>query len=107
MKVANDCQRFEPAWAFVQYGWLSFLDLAAVFILLVLEVSWLPTAAGTAVVFLFIVLMLSFAKQFARRRSITASITDKRLELMAQVRIAPLTRKNYFCSEPKRLPVQH
>jgi len=96
--VANDCNRFELAWPYVHFGWSSFIDLVAVFVLLVHFAGIVPTLGGLAVVGCFIMLMLAFAKRFALQRSITAGITDRRMELTSQVLEAMMSVK-IFCWE--------
>lgn len=93
--ASNDCQRFDLALPFVQFGWAAIMDILSVAVLLVLDVGWIAAASGLAVVLLFTVLMMSFGKYLLRRRKITAGITDKRLKLTSEILSAVMSIKIY------------
>eukprot|EP00930_Biecheleria_cincta_P035251 TRINITY_DN24254_c0_g1_i1.p1 TRINITY_DN24254_c0_g1~~TRINITY_DN24254_c0_g1_i1.p1 ORF type:complete len:1145 (-),score=169.55 TRINITY_DN24254_c0_g1_i1:291-3725(-) len=93
--ASNDCQRFDLALPFVQFGWAAIMDILAVAALLVLDVGWIPAASGLAVVLLFTAIMTSLGKYLLRRRQITAGITDKRLKLTSEILSAVMSIKIY------------
>jgi ATP-binding cassette, subfamily C (CFTR/MRP), member 4 len=83
--VSNDTMRFDNFFPRLHFGWSGPMDLVIVFTILVLKVGWLATFAGTSIVFLSVPVSLYFGKQLARRRSITAGWTDKRVRMTTEL----------------------
>jgi len=77
--------RFDNFFPRLHFGWSGPMDLVIVFTILVLKVGWLATFAGTSIVFLSVPVSLYFGKQLARRRSITAGWTDKRVRMTTEL----------------------
>jgi len=93
--LSNDCQRFDmaaPAWHF---GWLPIVDIAAVSVFLILEVGLLASLCGLGVTLIITAVMTELGRHFARRRKITARITDERLKLTIEVIQAIMSVKVY------------
>jgi ATP-binding cassette subfamily C (CFTR/MRP) protein 4 len=93
--VSNDVQRFDQAIPALHFGWSAILDIFAVGGLLVMEVGWLASLCSISVVFLIAAIMTQFARRFAARRKITASITDSRMKLTSEVISAIMSVKVY------------
>jgi len=96
--VSNDVQRFDNGIPFLHFGWSAFLDALVIGALLVLEVGWVATLCGFGVIVLFVAVMIQFGHRFAKKRKITAEITDARMKLTAEM-VGAIMSIKIFCWE--------
>jgi ATP-binding cassette subfamily C (CFTR/MRP) protein 4 len=82
--ASNDVQRFDLAFLFLHFLWISPLHLAAFTFLVYREVGW-PAFLALAFVILQIPLQVFLARLFGRLRLKSAQVTDKRVRIMNEV----------------------
>jgi len=82
--ASNDVQRFDLAFSFVQYLWITPLNLAVFTYLVYMEVGWSAFLA-TGFILLQIPLLICLARLFAHLRFKSARVTDKRVRIMNEV----------------------
>lgn len=82
--ASNDIERFQKVGMYTHYLWLGPAVAVAVLLLLWREIG--PSAlAGCALIALLIPVQSNFSRKFARLRKQTATVTDERVKLTAQV----------------------
>ena len=87
--IASDVMRFDSIMPFLHFSYNSVVVFLLLCGLMVIEVGWAPTAAGGSTMVVLIMIQLYFSRQFARRRGITAKITDQRVRLTNEVKAHP------------------
>ena len=83
--VSNDVFRFELWGVFAVFIWETYLELIAIFLILVYLLGIFPALAGVGTSLLLIPLQLYIAKQFAQERTHTAQETDNRVRHTSEV----------------------
>jgi ATP-binding cassette subfamily C (CFTR/MRP) protein 4 len=82
--ASNDVQRFDLAFLFIHFLWISPLHLAVFTFLVYREVGW-PAFLALAFVILQIPLQVFLARLFGRLRLRSAQVTDNRVRIMNEV----------------------
>jgi ATP-binding cassette subfamily C (CFTR/MRP) protein 4 len=82
--ASNDVQRFDLAFLFLHFLWISPLHLAVFTYLVYREVGW-PAFLAMAFVILQVPLQIFLARLFGRLRFKSALVTDKRVRIMNEV----------------------
>lgn len=83
--ISNDVSRFEVWGVFMVFFWETYLEIIAIFVILVYTLTVLPVLAGVGTALILIPLQLSLAKQFAKQRTNTAQETDSRVRHTSEV----------------------
>jgi len=98
--VAADAQRFDSLAPMLHMGWTGLLVSITAVCFLARELGWASALCGSTTMVAFVALQMYFGKQFGRRRSITAKITDARVRLTGEMLAGVASVKAYAWEAP-------
>lgn len=99
--LSNDVNRFDIALNYIQYLVIAPLQaIIAVFVLSYMYLGFYSTAAGSALLLLYVPFQSLMGRWFGRLRSATARRTDERIRLMNEIIPAMRVIKMYTWEDP-------
>lgn len=99
--LSNDVNRFDIALNYIQYLVIAPLQaIIAVFVLSYWYLGFYSTAAGSALLLLYVPFQSLMGRWFGRLRSLTAARTDERIRLMNEIIPAMRVIKMYTWEDP-------
>ena len=104
--ISNDVSRFDDFSTFVSFFYVSFLELAAVLIILIFQLNVVAGCAGVGITLLLIPIQMKLAQRFAQQRSKTAKSTDRRVRFIKEAIDGISTVKSYGWENPFFLFIQ-